>query len=99
MFVGHLEEIDLRHRAGNVEQRVDAAECGERLIDHGLRSGGLRKIPFDDQRFSTGGFHRLGGLFQIGAVSRDKDQGRKIARKPDGRGLTDALAGPGDDGN
>ena len=42
---------------------------------------------------------RLGGLFQIGAVPRDQDQCREVAREADGGGLADALAGPGDDGN
>jgi hypothetical protein len=26
LFVGHLEQVDLRHGAGNIEQRIDATK-------------------------------------------------------------------------
>jgi len=26
LFVGHLQQVDLRHGAGNIEQRIDAAK-------------------------------------------------------------------------
>ena len=99
LLVGHLEEIDLRHRAGDVEQRVDPAEGGQGLIDHGLRGRGLGQIGIDDQRLRAGGFHRLGRLFEMAAVARDEDQRRKVARETDGGRPTDALAGAGDDGD
>ena len=53
--IGHLEQVDLRHRAGDVEQRVDAAERGQGLIDHGLCGLRLGQVGIDDQRFRAGG--------------------------------------------
>ena len=46
--VSHFEEVDLRHRARDVEQCVDAAECGQRLIDDGLGRCGLGEVDIDD---------------------------------------------------
>ena len=99
LLVGHLEQVDLRHGAGDVEQRVDAAEGGQGLVDHGLRSGGLREVGIDDERFRAGVLTACGRLLEIGAVARDQDQRGEIARKADGRGSADALAGAGDDGD
>ena len=97
--VGHLEEVDLRHGAGDVEQRVDATECGQGLIDHGLGGGRLGEVDIDDQRFRAGGLHRLRRLIQIGPVPRDEDERREVAREADGRRPADALARAGDDGD
>ena len=36
LVVGHLEEIDLRHRAGNVEKRVDSAKAVKSVVDERL---------------------------------------------------------------
>ena len=96
--VGHLEQVDLRHGAGDVEQGVDAAERGQRLVDHSLRRRRLGQIGIDDQRFGAGGPHRLRRLLEIGAVARDQDERGEIAREADRRRLADALAGAGDDG-
>ena len=43
--IGHLKNIDLRHRAGDIEQRIDPAEGGQDLIDHRLREMDLAKPP------------------------------------------------------
>ena len=97
--VGHLEQVDLRHRARDIEQRVDAAERGQGLIDHRLRGLRLGQVGIDDQRFRAGGLHRLGRLLQIGAVARDEHERREIAREADGGSLADALARARDDGD
>ncbi len=34
LLIRHLEEADLGHGAGDVEQSVDAAECGQGLVHH-----------------------------------------------------------------
>ena len=66
--------------------------AAKRLIDHGLGGRGLGEVDIDDQRFGAGGLHRLRRLIQIGAVARDEDERRKVAREPDGRRPADALA-------
>ena len=99
LLVRHLEQVDLRHRAGDIEQRVDSAEGLQGLIDHRLGGRRLGQIDIDDQRFRAGGPHRFGRLLQVGTVPRDQDQRREIAGETDRRRLTDTLAGPRDDGN
>ena len=89
LFVRHFEEIDLRHRAGDIEERVDAAIGVQGLIDHGLRGRALRQIRFDDQRLCASGFRRLGRLFKMAAAARDENQSRKIARETDRGRATD----------
>jgi hypothetical protein len=44
LCAAHLEQVDLWHRAGDVEQCIDPTECGERLIDHGFRRRYLGKV-------------------------------------------------------
>ena len=97
--VGHLEEVDLRHRARDVEQRVDAPERGQGLIDHGLGGGRLGEVDIDDQRFRAGGLHRLRRVIQIGAVPGDEDQRREVAREASSRRPADPLARARDDGD
>jgi len=46
--VGHLEQIDLRYRARNVEQRVDSSEAIERRFHDCLRRLRLAKIRSED---------------------------------------------------
>jgi hypothetical protein len=96
--VGHLEQIDLRHRAGDVEQRVDAAEGGQRLIDDGLRGRGSAR-----SRSMTSGF--APAALTASAVSRDwrgcarPGPSRKNRARDGWRWPADALAGAGDDGD
>jgi hypothetical protein len=76
----------------------DAAKCGQRPIDHGLRRRRLAQIGIDDQRFRAGGLHRRGRLVQMSAVPRHEDQRGEIACEADGGGPADTLAGTCDDG-
>jgi hypothetical protein len=99
LLVGHLEQVDLRYRAGDIEQRVDSAEGLLRSIDHRLCGRRLGQIDIEDQRFRASLPHRLGRLLQIDTVPRDQDQCREIASETDSRRSTDTLAGPRDDGN
>jgi len=34
LLIGHLKDVDLRHRPGDVEQRIDTAELGNRFFDN-----------------------------------------------------------------
>ena len=99
LSVGHLEQVDLRHRAGDVEQGIDPAESRERLIDDRLRRGGIRQVGIDDQRLCAGGLHGLRRLVQIGAIARDQHELREITGKAYCGRAADALAGTGDNGN
>ena len=97
--VGHLEQIDLRHRARDVEKRVDAAERGQGPVGRCLRGFGLPQVGVDHLRFRVGGRDRRGRLLQTCAIPRDQDQRGEVASKADGGGSADALAGSGDDGD
>jgi hypothetical protein len=55
LLVCHLEQVDLRHGAGDIEQRVDSAEGLQGLIDHRLGGRRLGQIDIDDQRFRASG--------------------------------------------
>jgi len=57
----------------------------------------LAEIGINDQYFRAGGLRRRGGLFQMRAIPRHQDQRGEIARKADGRGPANALAGSRDD--
>jgi hypothetical protein len=89
--IGHLEQIDLRHGSGDVEQPVDPTKRAESLLDHRPRRRGQTEIDIDDQRFCAGNLHRSRGLVEMGAVSRDKNQRGKITRLADRGGPADAL--------
>jgi hypothetical protein len=49
----HLEQIDLRYRAGDIEQGIDLTEGGERLIRDLPGGRNLGKIEIEDQRRCT----------------------------------------------
>jgi hypothetical protein len=53
--VGHVEQVNLWNRAGDVEKRVDATERGHSLIDHVLGSLRLREIARHHNRFCARG--------------------------------------------
>jgi len=95
--VGHLEQVDLGDRAGDIEQRVDAAECGHGLVDYRLGGGRLCEVDADDERLGAGGFHPRRRLFEMAAVPGDEDERREVARQADGRRPADALTRAGDE--
>jgi hypothetical protein len=97
--IRHLEQVDLRHGAGDVKQGVDAPEPGQGPIDDGLCSRRLGEIRVEDQRIGTGCFRRVRGLLQTGAIARHQDHGREIARQANRGRPADALAGACDNGN
>jgi hypothetical protein len=99
LSVGHLEEVDLRHCARDVEQRVDAAKCGKRLIDHSLGRGRFGEVEVENRRFGACGLHRFRGLVEMGAVPRREDESGEVAREAYGRRPADTLARTGDDGD
>jgi hypothetical protein len=97
--VGHLEEIDLRHRAGDIEKGVDPPEGGKRLIDHDLSGRRLGEIEVDDERLCARGLHRFRRALQVRAVSRDENERGEITRKTNGRRSANPLACARDDGD
>jgi hypothetical protein len=82
--VGHLEEVNLRNRAGDVEKRVDSAEQCESLIDDALRRLRLGEIALDHERFCARGHNRFRRALEVRPVPRDKNERREIARKANG---------------
>jgi hypothetical protein len=89
--VGHVEQVNLRNRAGDVEKRVDATERGESLIDRVLGSLRLREIARDHKRFRARGSDGFRSAFEVRPVPRDKNDRREIARKANGRRPANAL--------
>ncbi len=83
LFIRHLEQIDLRHRAGDVQQRVDAAKCGQRLIDDCLGGRGVRPDRGRSPGLGAGRLHRRRRLLQIGAVPATSTIDGKIPRETD----------------
>ncbi|MGF6756967.1 hypothetical protein [Paraburkholderia sp. GAS42] len=53
LIVGHREDIDLRHRARDVEQCVDLPERRQSLVDDFLCGVGVRQVEVDYKRPGT----------------------------------------------
>jgi hypothetical protein len=53
LHVGHLEQIDLRHRACDVQKRVDPAETIETRPDERFCRFGLGQIKITNKRLRT----------------------------------------------
>ena len=56
--IGHLEQIDLWHRSGNVEQSIDSPKTAESSLDDDVGRLGLPEIDSTEQRFRAGGFRQ-----------------------------------------
>jgi predicted RNA-binding Zn ribbon-like protein len=77
LFVGHLEHIDLRYRAGDVEQGIDPAERGQRLLDDFGCRRSLGKVEIDDQRLGPRRLHGRRRLLEILApAGGERDRGK-----------------------
>ena len=63
--VRHLEQIDLRHGAGDVYQSVDSAKAVERALDEDLGRARLAQIERVSQGFGARGFYRSRGLRRV----------------------------------
>jgi hypothetical protein len=98
LLVGHLEQVDLRYRTGDIKQRINSAEGLQGLIDHHTGGRRLGQIGSDDQRFRASGSHRFGRLLQISTVPRDQAKRREITGETDSRRPTDTLACPRNNG-
>jgi hypothetical protein len=95
--VGHLKQVDLRHSARYVEERVDSTERGQSLADHGLCGRGRSEIKIDHERFCPRGLHRFRRALQIRPVPRDENERGEVARKANGCRPADSLARAGND--
>lgn len=97
MLVCHLEEVDLRYRAGDVEDRIDAAEVLQCLLDRRLRRRRPAQVEIHDQRLRAIGFDLFGCLGEALQVAGDEHNRGETLRKPQRGSLTDALARACDD--
>jgi hypothetical protein len=95
--VGHLEQVDLRHRAGDIQQGIDPAKRLQRPVDNGCRCRRFREVDIDGQRFGASRLHRVGRFLEVGTVAGGEDDRGEVARETDGGGTPDALARAGDD--
>ena len=95
----HLEQIDLRHRARDIEQRIDLTEGRERLIGNLLGGRNFRKIEIKYQRLCTCRRDGRCGFVEIFPIARHKGDGGKVPGEPDRGCASDTLAGSGDDGD
>ena len=93
LFVGHFENVDLRDRAGDVEQCIDPAKGGKRLFDHFLCRRGIGKIDIHNKGLGTGRFHGGGSLLEILASARCEHDRGKILCETDSSCSSDTLAG------
>ncbi len=73
LLIGHLKDVDLWHRACDVQQRVDTTKFGERLIDDLLRRSDLGKIEINDEWFSTGGADSSCATDALAGTGDDRD--------------------------
>ena len=72
--VSHIEQIDLGHRAGDVEEGIDAAEALERTVHDDVCRFGLAQIDSEHGCLSAGRSHLCSGRGEILLVSRGKNQ-------------------------
>ena len=83
LLIGHLEEIDLRHGARDIQQRVDSSEALERRVDDGLRRFGLAQVERKRKRFGSRCSDCSGDFFKFLAHCAPPERQRRN-RGPDG---------------
>jgi hypothetical protein len=99
LLVGHFQNIDLRHGAGDVGQRIDAAKPGHRVFDDCFRRGRLAQVRGDDQRLGAGRLDRLGGFIQALGVAGNDGDGAEVAGDANRGGPADTLASASHNGD
>jgi hypothetical protein len=97
--VRHLEQIDLRHGASNVQQSVDSAKSVERALDESLDRARLAQIERISQGFGACGFYRGRSLAEFVLLPRGQDNSFEVACQAYGSRPTNALACARDDSN
>jgi hypothetical protein len=95
--LGHLEQIDLRYRARDIEQDIDLTEGRERLIGDLFGGRNFREVEIEDERLGAGCRDSRCGFVKVFPVARHKRDGGKIPGEADRGRASDALAGAGDD--
>jgi hypothetical protein len=83
LFVGHLEQVDPRNRAGNVQQRVDTTELCQGPVDDGFGSRWRHEIQIDGERLGTIRLNLFGNLAKRSRTSCCQHDSREIPGKPD----------------
>ena len=79
-FVRHLEEVDLRNRARDVQQGVDSPKLFECGADNTLWRFDAAQVQRKTQRFCPGFFDRIRNLFERLRISRNQYDGSEVAR-------------------
>jgi hypothetical protein len=97
--IGHVEQIDLRHIACNVEQRIDATKTFHRFRNDDLCRIVITQIQGNHQRLCAGSLYFLCCLIQFLRVSGNQHHCREILCESNGCGATDALTCPSNDCN
>jgi hypothetical protein len=77
LLVGHLENVESRHRAGNVDLRVNAAKAVYRRLDDRLGRRRRHQVEFDYQRRGADRFDLLGDLSQLFPVTATRTTASK----------------------
>jgi hypothetical protein len=97
--IGHLEQINLRHCASNVEQHIDSAKSFERPPDNGFCRLWLTQVESKGHRFGSTGPYVGRSCFQVVLAPCHQHNAREIASEADGRGSSYPLTCTGDDGD
>jgi hypothetical protein len=79
LLIGHLEEIDLRHGARDVQQCVNSPEALKRGVDHRFGRLHLAQVERKRKRFGSRVLDHSGNLFKCLRISRGQDNSREIA--------------------
>jgi hypothetical protein len=98
LCIGHLEEVDLGNRTGDVEQSVNATERGKRLVNDFLCRGGIGQVKLNNQGLGADSLDGRCGLVKLGPIARNQGDCSEVAREADGGSEADTLTGPGNDG-
>jgi len=72
--VGHLKQIDLRHGAGDIHERINSAETRECIIHDFFGRGWFTQIQRKHRTFRSDGLRLSRCLLQVLLVPRDQGQ-------------------------
>jgi hypothetical protein len=91
LLIGHLEEIDLGHGTGNIQQCVDSPKALKRSVDHNFGCFNLAQVE-RKRSGSAPAFWTASATSSSAFGLRSQYNGGKIASQSDSGGTSDALA-------
>jgi len=94
---GHLEQIDLWHGSGNVNQSIDSTQAVDYGFEEDLRRPRLAQIERVSQGFCTRGFDCRRSLLQLILLPGSQGNGFEIACQTNRCSTTHALSCVSDD--